>query len=89
MSEQEQDRHLADLLLDERRTRKSIACQASRLRQLREALDAVKEPLEVEDFNPHIQQVDRMHPAAMLSELADSVKHLQVVQAEIESIESP
>ena len=89
MSEQEQDNHLAALLLQERRTKKSIACLTSKIRQLRDVLDALKDPLSVDSFDPLIFQVKNENLPSLIATLAGSVDSLRILQREIDSIENP
>ena len=91
MSKQEQDRLLADLLLDERRTKKHLACLVSRTRQIREALEKLQDPqaLDAEHYTEILEQVSTVSLITLVSDLETSVHHLRAVQADIKAIENP
>ncbi len=92
MSPKEQDRILADLLLEERKLERTIACLESKARQTEEVLSSVLYALKNThgtDFKKVREQYESVSPTdirLLIDELEQAVKKLAVVRQEIKNI---
>ena len=93
VSPQEQDEHLAHLVLDARRTRKKIACLASKCRQLREVLYPILTSSEspwgvnLDSIKNSYAEIADVDIGDLIQEIKDSMEHHRVVEKEIIAIE--
>ena len=92
MGEKEQDAICAQLLLDERRTERKLACLDSRIRQTKEAMQSVFIGLEssqtamLSRAKEKYASVD-VNIAELISEKEETLNHLYKVREEIGAIE--
>ena len=98
MSQEEQDEHYAKLLVEERRTRKKLACLASKCREINISLRLLLEPLE-RPLHANLPLTKERHAefvtshsetdiANLIQETIETVEHLETLRREIKEIEN-
>lgn len=89
MSPQEQEKHLANLLLEERRVRKTIACYASKARRQREVMEALQDPWGADFDTLREQYYDSLDAPtqSFLDNTEKNLKRLGTILKEIKAID--
>ena len=93
MSPKEQDEHLANLLLDQRRTKRTLACLVSKARQTHQALNIVLEGLQdyknrnVSGFKETYASVADTDIGQLISEIEKEKWKADTIRKEIEDID--
>lgn len=97
MSDEDQERYLAGLVLEERRSQKHIACLLSKIRRISDALSplAIKSSFhevpslsEVSNARADLSRISDANAGQTLEDLENELRKLEGLRSDIHSIES-